>query len=134
MPNLRQELFKHKDIPWLIFSPAAENLSLSPLVELIDFYNNQLLVKSIKAEKIKLNLGEKTMFSSVGLLPTARLIVIGTGRIAELDKSQTQKLISEAEATIENLGEKKAWVVVSSRCPENLITAVKKNFNSVSVG
>lgn len=133
--NLKAELIKNKDKTWFVFTTQPKNSQFSDLVSLIDWYNNQILHKSFKKKKLKLEAGEKTLLSGIELLPTSKIVVLGLGAEgSEISKTDATQIIKSTEEIMEQLNEKNPWFVVSAHASKDLISSIEKKFSPVTVG
>jgi hypothetical protein len=121
--NLRREVFSHQETLWVLcLDEKTKNLKLPPLLDTIDWYNNQLLTKMLTQNKISLAFGTKTLLATSGVLPVSRLVVYGLG-----DKnSGGDEAAKDLNSTLEGLGEKKPWIVISPTVSESFCTSFQK--------
>lgn len=143
--NIYEEIIIHKDHIWFLLSPPPIKSKFSPLVDFIDWYNNQLLAKSFKRKKITLQAGEKTLLHTSHLLPSQKLIAIGLEdlssgkKVIELCdeiKKISQEVVggeSKTSASIHN-----TWIVISEDTPtslkKDLEEKMREQFKNVTVG
>ena len=131
--NLREELNIHAEKTWVLCIPedSGENTKyLSPLTDLVDWYNNQILTKMILSKKITLKMGEQTLISTIGLLPAEKLLVMGLGEKKLLSSSQALKFIQVLSHTLESLNETNVWIIFSSQVPGKFLDEIKKSHAS----
>lgn len=131
--NLRQELSSHNEKIWVLCLPensGSETRPLSPLPDLVDWYNNQILTKALLTKKIRLQLGEKTLIPTCGLTGAEKILVVGLGDGAALGAAQGRQIVQDLSQTLEQLQENQAWIIFSSNLPPKFIDEIKKSRTS----
>src|ERR1700733_8826835 len=94
--DLRQEIFSHSEKLWVLcLGQESLRKPLPPRIDMIDWYNNQLVTKSLLKNQIKIDFGSKTLLSTAGQLPVERLLVLGLGEEKNLSESQGKAFLQE---------------------------------------
>ena len=134
--NLREELNTHHEKTWVLclsHPPKGEAQVLTPLPDLVYWYNNQLLTKSLLSKKINLAFGELTLMPTGGLLSAEKLLVVGMGPTESLTVPVARKFLQDLSQTLKSLQAEPAWLIFSSHIPAKFIDEIKKQV-PVSVG
>jgi len=130
---LRDEVHSHQEKTWILC--IAENFvtkPLSPLIDLVDWYNNQLLTKSILGGQVKLKFGDRTLMATSGLLPVEKILIMGLGNSEQLTTAQGKIFIQDLSQTLEKLGETNPWVIMAADTPPKFIEEIKKSRTSIN--
>ena len=131
--NVREEVSRHSENTWVIFlGTRYTNHQLSPLVDTVDWYNNQLLTKSILNKQVDLSFGAKTLMATTGLLKSERLLILGVGDGKEAGPAQARKLLQDLGQTLTDLGESNPWIIIADDVSEKFVDEVKKSRTSIA--
>ena len=125
--NLRSALTEHNEKLWVIGIP--ENFleePLTPLPQIIDWFQNFLLTRFLFKNKHTVQFGEKLLMPSNGLTPTEKILVIGLGDRDTLDSAQSKEFTKILTQTLDELKEKKPWIIFPSGLPESFLNDFKK--------
>ncbi len=130
--SLRNVLHTHSEKIWILaLDDKCLSRPFSPLVQLIDWYNNQILLKSVKSKKIDFSFGRKTLISTFGLLPTEKLVLIGLGQSQNLGLREAKKFLDETLKTVDGFGVQNPWIIFEPSTPKEFLNEVTKSRTSI---
>ena len=127
----RKELFSHREKIWVLCldrSAASEPLPVT--MELVDWYNNQILTKSLVGGKIETAFGKSTLLATTGLLPVSRLLVVGLGDLPDLNAAAARKFAQDLDQIVMNLGEAGPWILFPDETPAKFTDEFEKSRTS----
>lgn len=125
--DLRSEVFSHQEKLWILcIGQESTKKPLSPLLDMIDWYNNQLLAKGILQNQIATDLGSKTLLGVTGILPLSRLLIFGIGNEKDLGPSQAKNILSMLDTALEGLNETTPWIIFPNHTPQEFIAELSK--------
>lgn len=131
--NYREEIFSHEEHLWVLCVPRPEpGQRLSSKIDLIDWYNNQLLANSIIRGRVSLDAKTPTLLSSSTTLPTKGILIYGLGDAKSLDRSEAQKMTQDLGRVLDGLNVDSTWVLISSDVPESFADEFQKSRTSSS--
>jgi hypothetical protein len=131
--TLRDEIHSHHEKTWIIcLGEEFAAKPLTPLVDLVDWYNNQLITKSILTNQVKLGLGDRTLMATSGLLPAEKLLILGLGKSEQLTATQAKKFLQDVGQTLEGLGETNPWLVIAGDTSDKFVEEIKKSRTSIT--
>ncbi len=113
--DLKAEIFSHTEKLWVLcVGSEATRKPLSSLIDTIDWYNNQLLSKSLIKDQVKVDFLTKTLLATSGQLPVDRLLIFGLGDEKTLDEAQAKIALADLNRSLDGLCEKAPWIILSS--------------------
>jgi hypothetical protein len=124
--DLRKEIFSRKEKLWVL-ALGNESLvkPLSPLIGTIDWYNNQLLARSLSTGQVKVHFSAKSLLATNGQLHIERILIFGLGE--EKDLTQHGKaFMTDLNTLLEGLKEKDPWLVLPPQTPESFVNELHK--------
>jgi hypothetical protein len=123
-PSARNEIFSHTESLWILgIGGTASKKPVSPLVEMVDWYNNQLIAKSLLKKTIPLSFSSQVLLATSGLLPVSRLIVFSLGEGPLKEDAKT--VCEELNKLLEGLNESRPWIIF----PATLESDFSRNFD-----
>lgn len=142
---MKSSILAHKKDIWILFTPEPKKSKFSPLIDFIDWHNNQLLAKACKTKRLNLDLGEKTLFQTSHLIPAEKLISVGTEGLTGGKKvvdlcAEVSKMISDLSGVKKSKSSNAAntWAIVSTEISdtarEALVEKLKGVVDDVTVG
>lgn len=129
---MRKELAEHSEKLWVLCA-GLEYLKrpLSPLLDMVDWYNNSILTRSLLAGKISLALGDKTLVATNGLLAPQRLVLVGLGENESLGPAHARKFLQDIGQTLKSLEASDPWIIFASDTSPKFIDEIKKSRTSI---
>jgi hypothetical protein len=139
----RNEIFSRLEKLWVLcIGQESIRKPLPPLADTIDWFNNQLITKSLLKDQVKVEFSAKTLLATAGQLPVSRLLVLGLGDEKDLSDSQGKIILTELDLCLEGLEEKAPWIIITPSASSEFVSEIKKGCNrhpqlansSISVG
>jgi hypothetical protein len=130
--SFHKELHSHNENLWVLC--AGKNYMdqpLSPLMDLVDWYNNKLVTKSLIAGKVSLELGEKLLVPTTGLLTAERLMIVGLGDTESLGPAQARKFLQDIGQALKDLGASDPWIIFAPDTSPKFLDEIKKSRTSI---
>jgi hypothetical protein len=129
--TLRQDIFSHQEKLWVLCL-GQDSLAeiLPPLTDLIDWFNNQLLTKSLANGKIETGFGKSTLLGTAELLPVSRLLVVGLGETATLTGSLAKKFVQALDQALLGLNENSPWIIFPPGVPTAFTAEIQNSRTS----
>jgi hypothetical protein len=125
--DLRSEVFSHHEKLWILcLGHEASKKPLSPLLDMVDWYNNQLLGKNSLIDQIPNEFGSKTLLATSGFLPVHRLLIFGLGNEKNLKEDDATNFLSEIDKTLKGLDESLPWIIFSNQTSPEFINEINK--------
>jgi hypothetical protein len=125
--DLRNEVFSHEEKLWILcIGQEVSKKPLSPLLDMVDWYNNQLLGKGLLQNQIPFEFGSKTLLATMGFLPVTRLLIFGIGDEKNLTATDAKNFLGEVDKALEGLGEKSPWIIFSDHTSTDFINEINK--------
>ncbi len=126
--NLREEVFFHNETLWILcIGQDFTKKPLSPLMDMVDWYNNQLLTKGLLSRQISYNYKSKTLLPTTGFLSLSRLLILGLGDEKTLTEIMAKEFVYEVDETLKGLGEKAPWIIFPPTTSPQFISGFNKN-------
>ena len=129
----REEIFQRNEKLWVLcIGRDSLKAPMSASLDLVDWYNNQILARALTAGKIETDFGKTALIATSGLLPVQRLLVFGLGETDDLTASQGKKFAEALDQILEGIGENDPWIVFPESAPPKFIDEVQKSRTSTS--
>ncbi len=126
--DLRNEVFSHQEKLWILcIGQEVSKKPLSPLLDMVDWYNNQLLAKGLLKNQIPFEFGSKTLLATTGFLQVSRLLIFGIGDEENLNLTDAKNFLSEIDKALEGLGEISPWIIFSKETSSAFISEINKS-------
>jgi len=123
--DLREEIFSRTEKLWVLaLGLEAQRKPLSPLVDLIDWYNNHWLTKNLISKQISASEGQKSLIAVSELLPVQKILIVGLGE--EKDLKDVKTFLTLVHQTVEGLKEHSPWIVFSEAVPPSFVADFQK--------
>ena len=127
----REDISKRTEKIWVLcLDDSFLSKPLSPLHDLIDWYQNKIITKCLLKKKISLEFGEKMLIASAETLPAEKVIVMGLGSANSLTGPQAKKFLKLLSPAISQLQSENPWIVLPTGIPEVFSDELQKSKNT----